>query len=43
MNSHTTLRLKTSTLKRLTKHGKYGDSMDSIINSVLDIVENNRK
>jgi hypothetical protein len=35
----TTIRITQKTKDRLAKHGKYGDTMDVIINDVLDEVE----
>lgn len=36
---HTTLRIQKDTLRRLQRHGSYGDSMDSIISKILDRLE----
>ena len=35
---YTSLRLLKKTLKRLAKYGEYGDSMDSILNKLMDKV-----
>lgn len=43
VDDYTSLRLKNSTLKRLKKHGEYGDTMDSIVNKVLDKLEKDKK
>ena len=39
---YTSLRLKKKTLKRLAKEGNYGESMDEIINKILDASETMR-
>ena len=36
---YTSLRLLKKTLKRLAKYGEYGDSMDSILNKLMDKVD----
>jgi hypothetical protein len=33
------LKVSEDTHTRLTKHGKYGESMDKIINKILDVYE----
>ena len=40
MTQDTSIRIKDKTKQRLAKHGKYGDSIDAIINRVLDAYEN---
>jgi hypothetical protein len=38
-DDYTSLRLLKRTLKRLSKYGEYGDSMDSILNKLMDKVD----
>jgi hypothetical protein len=37
-NSRTTVTLKDVTLERLTRYGEFGDSWDSLINKILDML-----
>jgi len=40
MSDQTTMKTNTGTLDRLRNHGKCGDSLDSVLNKVLDKIDN---
>lgn len=39
MSSQTTMKTTRESLHRLKKHGKCGDSLDNVLNKVLDKIE----
>lgn len=39
MDNQTTARLRRSTIERIVKHGKYRDTIDSILSRLLDRVK----
>jgi len=41
--SQTTMKTQTSTLDRLRSHGKCGDSLDTVLNKVLNRIEDKLK
>ena len=39
MESQTTMKTNTGTLDRLREHGKCGDSLDNVLNKLLDKID----